>query len=126
MKNLNKLYYLKLEIDNLKIEIDNLTEISSSKISGMPSGKSASNPTEQFLLKKEKLLDKLNKKLEKYIDELTEIENIIDNIEDVEVKAIARFRFIDNLKWEDISKKMHMDRTVCYKKLKKFLKNKEV
>lgn len=122
MKNLNKLYYLKLEIKELKLEIKNLSEINSSELTGMPHSSTVSNPTEQYFLKKQKLIEKLNKKLEKYIDELTRIENIIDAIDDPVIRLIARLRFIDNLKWEQIGKKVNLDRSVCYKKLNKYLK----
>ena len=121
MKGLNKLYYLKLEIENLKEEIKGLAEISSSEITGMPHGSGASNPTEQYFLKKDKLLKRLNSKIEKYIDERENIENKIECIEDEEVRVIARYRFIDNLIWEEIGRKMCSDRSVCYRKLKKYL-----
>ena len=125
MKGLNKLYYLKLEIENLKKEIKGLAEISSTELTGMPHGSGVSNPTEQYFLKKEKLLERLNKKLEKYIEERENIENKIESIEDAEVRLIARYRFIDNLIWEDIGKEMNNDRSVCYRKLKKYLEAKE-
>ena len=122
MKKLNKLYYLKIEIKELKDEIENLSEISSPSLSGMPHGGQLSNPPEQYFLKKERLLKKLNKKLEKYIDELERTENIIDNIEDEEVRVIARMRFIDCCKWREIARKVHLDRSVCSRKLDKYLK----
>ena len=122
MKKLNKLYYLKIEIKELKEEIENLSEISSPSLSGMPHGGKLSNLPEQYFLKKERLLNKLNKKLEKYIDELERVENIIDNIEDEEVRVIARMRFIDCCKWREIARKVHLDRSVCSRKLDKYLK----
>ena len=121
MKGLNKLYYLKLEIENLKEEIKGLAEISSTELTGMPHGTGVSNPTEQYFLKKEKLLERLNKKLGRYIDERETIENKIEKIDDAEVRVIARLRFIDNLIWEEIGKKMNLDRSVCYRKLNKYL-----
>lgn len=121
MKNYNKLYYLKIEIEDLKKEIENLTVLSSSKVSDMPKGSGISNPTEQYLIKKQRLIEKLNKNLEKYIDELTEIEEFISNIEDEEIRLIARYRFINNLKWERIGMEMNYDKSVCYRKLKKYL-----
>lgn len=122
MKGLNKLYFLKIEIDEIKEEIKSLETLKSSVISDMPHSTTLSNPTEQYYIKKQKLVEKLNRKLERYIDELTRIENIIDGIEDAEIRLIARYRFIDNFKWEDIGKKMHLDRSVCYKKIKKYFK----
>ena len=125
MIKINKLYYLKLEIKELRDEIENLTELSSSKITGMPHGTSVSNPTEQYFLKKQKLVEKLNRKLERYVDELERIENVIDKIRDPEIRIIARLRFIDNLNWENIGRQVHLDRSVCYRKVKKYLEENE-
>lgn len=121
MKKLNKLYFLKLEIDELKEELHSLTEIGSPSITGMPHSGKVSDPVSQYFMKKQRLIDKLNKKLDVYIDELATIENIIDKIEDPETRLIARLRFINNLKWEQISRKVHLDRSVCYRKIKKYL-----
>ena len=126
MKGLNKLYYLKLEIDELRDEIDNIPEISSSQITGMPRSNGISDPVWMLQVKKQKLVERLSKKIEKYLDELTRVEDIIDKIEDVEVRAIARMRFIKNLKWEEIGIEMDYDRSVCYRKLNNYLKNKKI
>lgn len=122
MRKLNKLYFLKIEINELKEEIENLTELSSAQITGMPHGTKTSNPPEQYFFKKQKLKENLNKKLENYINELEKIENTIDKIEDEDVRVIARMRFIKNLKWDEISRKVNFDRSVCYRKLDKYLK----
>ena len=126
MKGLNKLYYLKLEIDDLRDEIDNIPEISSTQLTGMPHSNSVSDPVWQLQLKKQKLVERLSRKIERYIDELTRIEDIIDKIEDEEVRAIARMRFVQNLKWEEIGIKLDFDRSVCYRKLKNYLKSKKI
>jgi hypothetical protein len=78
------------------------------------------------LFKKEKLIEKLNQKIERYTDELIRIEAIIDLIEDPEIRAIARMRFIQNMKWEDISEKVHLERTTCSKKLRRYLKSMDI
>lgn len=126
MRGLNKLYYLKIDIENIKDEIKSLPIISSPSMSGMPHGTDISSPTENYCLKKEKLLEKLNKKIEKYTDELIRIEDIIDRIDDPEIRAMARMRFIQNMKWEDISEKIHLERTTCSKKLRKYLKGMDI
>lgn len=126
MRGLNKLYYLKIDIENIKDEIKSLPTVNSPSFSDMPHGTDIGNPIEQLYLKKEKLIEKLNQKIEKYTDELLRIENIIDTIDDAEVKAIARMRFIHFMKWEDIGNKIHLDRTNCARKLKKFIKNMDI
>lgn len=126
MRGLNKLYYLKIDIENIKEEIRSLPTISSPILSDMPHSTDISNPIEKYFLKKEKLIEKLNQKIEKYTDELLRIENIIDTIDDVEVQAIARMRFIHFMKWEDIGNKIHLDRTNCARKLKKYIKNMDI
>ena len=126
MRGLNKLYYLKLDIENIRAEINSLPTISSSQITGMPHGTNVSNPIESYYLKKEQLLDKLNQKIEKYTEELIRIEDIIDRIDDIEVKTIARMRFIQNMKWEDIGQEIHLERTTCSKKLRKYIDSMDI
>lgn len=121
MRGLNKLYYLRLEIKDLQEEIKSIPDVSGMNYSGMPHSTGVSDPTFNLVWKKEKLIARLNKKMEIYLDELMRIEDIIDKIEDVEVRAIARMRFIQNMKWEDIGAEMHLDRTACYRRLKKYL-----
>ena len=126
MRGLNKLYYLKIDIENIKEEIRNIPTISSPQITGMPHGTDVSNPIEAYFLKKEKLIEKLNLKIEKYTEELMRIEDIIDTIDDEEVRAIARMRFVQCLKWEEIGEKVHLERTTCAKKLKKYIKSMDI
>lgn len=123
MRGLNKLYYLKIDIENIKEEIANLPIISSPQITGMPHGTGISNPTVSYVIKKEELLQKLNLKIENYTEELMRVENILDRISDPEIRAIARMRFIQNMKWEDIGDKVHLERTTCSKKLRNYIKN---
>lgn len=126
MRGLNKLYYIKIDIENIKEEIKNLPTISSSQLTGMPHGTGVSNPIEAYYLKKEALIEKLNQKIAKYTEEMIRIEGVIDRIDDIEVKAIARMRFVQCLKWEEIGDKIHLDRTNCARKLKKYIKDMDI
>lgn len=126
MRGLNKLYWLKIDIENIKDEIKSLPTVSSSQTNGMPHGSGVSKPVEQYLIKKEALIEKLNSKIEKYTEELARIEDIIDKIDDIEVRAIARMRFIQNMRWEDIAEKVYLERTTCSKKLRKYLQEMEI
>lgn len=126
MRGLNKLYYLKIDIENIKKEIDNIPTMSSSQLTGMPHGSGVSNPVLSYVLKKEELTEKLNQKIAKYTEELMRIEGIIDGIDDEEVRAIARMRFVLCLKWEEIGERVHLERTTCAKKLKKYINNMDI
>ena len=126
MRGLNKLYYLKIDIENIKKEIESLPTISASQLTGMPHGTDVGNPVEKYFLKKEALIGKLNQKIERYTDELIRIEGIIDTIDDPEIRAIARMRFIQNMKWEDIGDKMYLERTTCSKKLRKYIDSMDI
>ena len=126
MRGLNKLYYLKIDIENIQKEIDSLPTISSPQLTGMPHGSGVSNPIVSYVIKKEELTERLNQKIARYTEELVRIETIIDGIEDAEVRAIARMRFVQCMKWEDIGDRVHLERTTCAKKLKKYIKSMDI
>lgn len=126
MKGLNKLYWLKIDIDNIKKEIESIPTISSPQLTGMPHGTGISNPVVSYVIKKEELIEKLNQKIARYTEELVRIESIIDRIDDVETRTIARMRFVLCLTWEEIGEKVHLDRTNCSRKLKKYINNMDV
>lgn len=126
MRGLNKLYYLKIDIENIQEEIRNIPTISSPQLSGMPHGSGVSNPIVSYVIKKEELTDRLNQKIARYTEELVRIENIIDRIDDPEVRAIARMRFVQCLKWEEIGERVHLERTTCAKKLKRYIKSMDI
>lgn len=123
MRGLNKLYYLKLDIENIKKEIESIPTISSPQLTGMPHGSGISNPVVSYVIKKEELVERLNQKIARYTEELARIENIIDRIDDIEVRTIARMRFVLCLNWEEIGERVHLDRTNCARKLKKYIEN---
>ena len=126
MRGLNKLYYLKLDIENINDEIKSMPTISSPQIEGMPHGSGISDSVFSYISKKEELTERLNAKKAKYMEELARIETIIDRIDDPEVRTIARMRFVQCMKWEQIGDKIHLDRTNCARKLKKYIKNMDI
>ena len=120
MKRLNKLFWLKKEIEQIEMQIKELTILSAMAMSGMPSGNSVSSPVEKFYDRLDKLRTKLQAKLEEYITEKEYLEDYIENIEDAEIRVIARKRFIDNKDFQTIGNEMYMDRTTAYRKLKNY------
>ena len=120
MKRLNKLFWLKKEIEQIEMQIKELTILSAMAMSGMPSGNTVSSPVEKFYDRLDKLRTKLQAKLEEYITEKEYLEDYIENIEDAEIRVIARKRFIDNKDFQTIGNEMYMDRTTAYRKLKNY------
>lgn len=132
INKLNKTYYLKKNIDKLEEQLKELSNLGSAPINDMPKANGTSDPTLQYNLKKAKLMEKLIKKYDEYLDEYNKIYDFINKIEDEEVKLIASLRFIEHKDWfyiaEEISpeyKTIHW--TTPRKKLKKYLgENKNV
>lgn len=123
MRGLNKLYYIKKDIESIKEDIKNIPEISGIDMSGMPHSNAVGDPVYNLFLKREKLVKKLYKKIEQYLDELIRLEDILDGIDDVEVRTIARMRFIQHKTWEKIGDELNYDRTTCSKKVRDYFDN---
>lgn len=121
MRGLNKLYYIKKEIEEIKWEIKNISEIGATQMNGMPHSSQISDPVYNLMLKKDRLVEKLNRKIGRYMDELIRIEDIIEQIDNDEIRLMARMRFIKCMKWEDIGEQVHLDRTVCSRKVRKYI-----
>lgn len=49
-------------------------------------------------------------------------EDVINSINDDEIRLIFKMKFIDLRSWNYIANKLHYDRTTVYKKYKKYLK----
>ena len=120
MKKLNKLYWLKQEKAQIENQIKELTVLSAVSMSGMPSGNGVSSPVEKFYERLEQLKEKLQRKCDEILEETERIEEYIENIEDAEVRVIARKRFIENKTFQAIGDEMYVDRTTAYKKLKNY------
>ena len=121
MKNLNRLYWLKKEIKEIENQIKELTVLSATAMSGMPSSKKVSSPVERFVLRMERLKEKMAQKYDELLAETERIEEYIEGIEDVEVRLIARKRFIEHKDYQTIGDEMFIDRTTAAKKLKRYV-----
>lgn len=120
MKKLNRLYWLKQERIQIENQIKELTVLSAIAMSGMPSGSTVSSPVERFNERLEQLKEKLQRKCDEILTETERIEIYIENIEDAEVRVIARKRFIDNKTFQTIGDELYIDKTTAYKQLKKY------
>ena len=103
IKELSNLYYIKKEIERLEEELDEITEIGSSVIDGMPHNSNYNDKVQQLVIKKQDLMSKIIKKQIAYIDEKVKMENFINGIDNPKVRLIARLRFIEFKSWYDIA-----------------------
>ena len=120
MKNLNKLYWLKKEVTQIEEQIRELTILSAFEMSGMPSSNSVSSPVEKFYARLDKLRTKLEKGKEKVVQEKERLESYIENVEDAEIRVLARARYLECKTWEVIGDENHMDRRTASRKLEKY------
>jgi hypothetical protein len=51
-----------------------------------------------------------------------ELESLIHEIDNAEIRLILKLKFIDLRSWNYIARTMHYDRTTVYKKYKKFVR----
>ena len=112
---------MKKEIKEIENQIKELTVLSAVSMSGMPSGNIVSSPVEKFYERLEQLKEKLQRKCDEILEETERIEEYIENIEDAEVRVIARKRFLENKTFQAIGDEMYIEKTTAYKKLKRYL-----
>ena len=121
MRNLNNVYWLKKEIKQITEQIQELTMYQGSSFTGMSGGCGGNtSPIERYVLRKEKLIEKLQKLTDELVCEVQRLEEFIENIDDAEIRIIARKRFIENKDWQIIGDEMYMDRTTVSRKLKRY------
>ena len=121
MKNLNKLYWIKREIQQIENQIKELTVLTAVSINGMPKGSGVSSPVERFYERLEKLKTKLEAKHLECLAEQERLETFIETIEDAEIRVLARGRFIECKSYQTIGDENYIDRTTAYRKLKRYL-----
>jgi hypothetical protein len=116
------LEYEQKEAERIKQIIDSMTDISAmvySNISRDKDGASGS-PVEMKVIKSidmcEERLERINKRIEEYINEEKIINEIIDQL-DFEKQFIIKARYMNRLSWEEINKKYpcHMSLRTFYR-----------
>ncbi len=120
MNNLNKLYWLKKDVEKIENQIKELTILSAFKMSGMPSSNSISSQVEKFYNRLDKLRGDLEKAKEKVVKEIERLESCLESIEDAEIRVLARSRYLECKSFEVIGEENHMDRRTVSRKLEKY------
>lgn len=126
LKELNNLYYKKKDITALEQELAELNNLGSAPLDDTPRTKTPGKPTENYVIKRLKIINDLKKAYEEYYNEYERVSSFINDIEDDEVRLIARLRFISLKDWFYIAEEISPeDKTIHWttprKKLKKYL-----
>lgn len=106
-------------IINLQEQMESLREVEQSakiqQLSDMPKGGSRHKDLSDLLIKLEKLQDKIDDAIIESLQVKVEIEDTLLRVRDSDEARILRFRYIDFMKWEEISVKMNYSyRQVLY------------
>lgn len=120
-KELSKYYWLKKEINDLENRLLEFGDgISATSITNEMKGSAEHiSIQEKRAILVEKLFNARLSALEEYI----KIESYIEKVDDVEIRQIMRYRFLDLLSWNEIGAEMLYDRTTISKKLRAYLKH---
>jgi hypothetical protein len=120
-KELSRYYYLKREIKDLEDRLKELgVGLSAINLDKELSSGSSEHTSiqEKIAIIKEKWINARLSALEEYL----KIENYIETVEEVEIRQIMRYRFLDLYDWYKIGEVLNCDRTTVSKKLRKYLK----
>lgn len=101
-KELSKYFELKREVKDLEERIENVDKLEES-------------------LTKVELVSLLTEKRISALEQYLEIERFIEQVEDVELRNIMRYRFLDLYTWDMIADIMYMDRSTVSKKVKRYI-----
>lgn len=113
LKSLSQYRALKAELTSIREQIDGLRltyGISSPILDSTGTGNSTpstSSPTENTIIKLDSLERKYIKLIRKNLKSLEEIEKWLDNLEDPEIRALCRYRYIVGLTWEETAFKVY-------------------
>ena len=124
-EELNELYWLNKEIQDLQRRLKELEEnvpIGNSKITGLPKSNSQTNQIETYVDQVDSLKRKINENMILVIEEKKKIEDFISTVDDAEMRMIIRLRNIDLMGWQEIGDALGMERTTASKKYKNFIK----
>ena len=120
-KKLSQYYYLKKEVEDLENRIKEF----GSGVKSVPIKEvsvSSSHKKKSIQETKVELVGLLTEKRISALEQYIEIERYIEEVDDVEIRSIMRYRYLDLMKWEEIGAKMFQERTTIYKKMKRYLK----
>lgn len=123
-KELDSLRWIKIQIDTLEKELAELNGLKGNRITDMPRNTTTGKPTEELVLLRNKYAERITKEKEKYLRKKLEIEEFIERMDDEEVKAIARHKFILCKGWVEITRDLYSgycDKYTPRRKLERYI-----
>ncbi len=112
-KELESLHWIKAQIEMLEKELEEIDGLKGNEITDTPRGNKKGNPTENVAMLRIKYAERITREKEKYLKKKIEIEEFIEQIEDEEVKAIARYKFLRRKGWVEITRDLYNN--YCHK-----------
>lgn len=125
IRELSNYYYISQDIETLEDLIKELEAsiIKSPNLTGMPPSGKVSKPVEELTTKVIEKKEKLEKKKQNLLEERNKICDFIESIEDSLIRQIVIKRFLQLESWEQIGEEVYLSRTTSYKKLKRYLED---
>ena len=123
-EELNEIYWLNKEIEDLENRLQELEEEDGLKASSFnETTKSNSNQSivERIALKKVELQNQLYQNKLLILEEKSKIESFIEKIPNSKLRTIVRLRNIDLLTWEEIAKALSMTRKTATNQYNEFI-----
>ena len=121
-EELNELYWLNKEVEDLEARIDELNFLSASVISDEPHAKgNKSEPTQRLALQIVSLKNRLHETQLLILEEKEKLERFIETIPDSKIRTILRLRNIDLKTYQEIADIVGLDRKTVSNKYNEFL-----
>ena len=121
-EELNELYWLNKEVEDLEARIDELNFLSASVISDEPHAKgNKSEPTQKLALQIVKFKNRLHETQLLILEEKEKIERFIETVPDSKIRSILRLRNIDLKSYQEIGEILELDRKTVSNKYNNFI-----
>lgn len=128
VRELSQLYYLKKLIDRdaeRLVELESRLQPGSMTLTGMPHSPNVKSTMEEVVPLIVDLREKITKEQKNYIAQKIVIEDYIQTVDDMQIRLIMSYRFVDLLTWNQTALKIGGNNTedsvkkACYRWLKK-------
>ncbi len=106
-KELKQLYYIKKEIRMWQNKLNEITEIQSPNLTGLPGGNKTSDSVSNLAIQKDEIKMIISGLLTKLRGKEREIMIFINSIDDSIVRQIIQYRYVEFMTWREISYKLY-------------------